>query len=210
MAKFRDFEWPSAYRKLHEQGMFDKSKDDSGYLWLNDMEWMSADELASYEPEPTQCVETVPFAYTGGYDLWAFIDPVDDNRFPVGFCPRGDNEGIFYAPSFEGALFRQVLEFTSSCNFEPLEEGGSFFTLEDARRQLSLWRNQLNFLFHPEWVDVIDHLMTLPLKLEQQFDKPSEYDYKVLISPNETLETFQKLVPWGLTNTSFPWQDCDE
>jgi hypothetical protein len=174
------------------------------YVWFYDMEWLSHDRIIHYEYENYQSKSVVPFALTGGGDIWGWH--IDLKEFmPIVLCLHDDNEGIFYAPSFEAALFRHILDFASQNNF-CLGTGRSWeMELPMARKHLLNWKNKFRRWFAAEWLFEIDRLLNLNLKFYQVGSKPSAGDYYLLITPKECSELVQKYLDFELLDKTFLW-----
>jgi hypothetical protein len=206
MTEYQNFPWPTSYIALRKKGLFDKFSGmdpmDGSYLWLDDMEWMSTQELDEFEREAGQTDKIFPFAYTGAHDWWAFYVEPGKSEMPIALCLHDEARAEFYAPTFEAAMFRQILQFASITDVESLENG-----LDGARFELANWRKQLGEYFQPPWNTEIERLARLPLKKPQSFTKPSPFDCNVLITEDEAKDIFQQLVVWDRTDETFEWQE---
>lgn len=211
MKRFPDFEWPEAYRGLKAQGLlsipkeYDPSKLRS-HLYLGDMAWLRPETIDSFEPEPGQSDRILPFARNAASDWWAFyIDPEFDPP-PVVLCLHDDSIAYFYAPTFEAALFRQILQAVSS-QMAPLAD--SLDDLE-AFEVISIQLEQYRTIFPPwfpkEWINVIDRLRTLPLKIHLPFPNKPHIQDIVLIHREEADAIWHQLVPWPMADEKFEWQ----
>ncbi len=206
-----DFYFPEVYMELEKQGCFDvnkfKSRDNfinQNYVWFYDMEWLSHDKIINYNYEDYQSRAVVPFAMTGGGDIWGwYLDC--QNSMPIVLCPHNDDEGIFYANCFEAAVFRHILEFASKNNF-CIDVGESWeMDLKMARNHLSNWKSKFGRWFAPEWLSEINRLMTLDIKLHQVGKYPSEGDFYLLITPEEYSELTKKYLAFNLFDQTFVW-----
>lgn len=206
-----DFHFPPVYIEMEKRGWFNvadfKDRDSiemQTYIWFDDMEWLSHDQIINYEYDADRSRTVVPFAVTGGGDIWGwYLD--DKERMPVVLCCHDDVEGHFYAPFFEAALFRHILEFASQNNFsvgtgEPWE-----MELLVARKHLLHWKDTFGQWFASEWLAEIDRLLKLDLKLYQVGNKPSAGDYYLLITPEECGELVRKYLDFGLLDKTFLW-----
>lgn len=201
-----DFSFPDAYLEMNESGYFNVSNgiastniNMQNYVWLYDMEWLPYETIINYEYD-CESRAIVPFAFTGGGDLWAWYLECAPN-IPVVFCPHDDNEGYFYAPSFEGALFRQILDFASQSNFY-ITDGKSWqMDLETARRYLLNWKSKFSKWFKNEWISEIERIICLDLKYYQY----SKGGYYVLITPEEYEMLIKQYLDFNLLNKSFIW-----
>ncbi|KNY27554.1 SMI1/KNR4 family protein [Pseudobacteroides cellulosolvens] len=203
-----DFNFPSAYLEMNESGFFSGfDSSDMGnihtknYVWLYNMEWLSYDKIKNYGYD-YESRAIVPFAFTGGGDLWAWY--LDYKPYmPVVFCPHDDDEGSFYAPSFEGALFRQILEFASHSNFY-VDDGKSWqMDLVSAREHLLNWKNRFEKWFKKEWISEIEKIISLDLKYYQY----AKSGYYVLITPEECNILTKRHLDFELLDKSLIWTD---
>ena len=118
------FHLPDEHREMSARGFFKLDHPShaseftslaNSYLWLNDMEWYSLQEIADftfpdiYEPH---LPNLVPFAFNGAGDYWCLqTDKTDERGTRVLLCPHDYALARIYAPSFPAALYRQVLEY---------------------------------------------------------------------------------------------------
>jgi hypothetical protein len=167
---------------------------------------MPEEDINSYQPEPGQSKSLVPFAHTAAHDWWGFWNDGCSRSPPVVYCPGDETYGVYYASTFEAALFRQILDFASSANFEPISEGGTFVTLAGMREALTFWRELFKPWFSGEWIKTIERLKTLSFTTYRPHPKRPTLDYQVLITPQEAKDVFQRLVNWDLIDTKFLWQ----
>lgn len=86
------------------------------YMWLFDMEWLTADNILNYQYEEGENRNLVPFAHTGGGDKRAWFI-VDEKEYPVVLCYHDDCEGELCAKNIRDTLFRHIIEFVSGNNF---------------------------------------------------------------------------------------------
>ena len=78
---------------------------------MPDMEWMPLEEIIDYHFEDYQSPGFVPFAFTAGGDLWCWRAVPDAVVEPcVVECPHDCEEGSVYAPDFQTAIYRHLLE----------------------------------------------------------------------------------------------------
>jgi len=78
---------------------------------MPDMEWMPLEEIIDYRFEDYQSPGFVPFAFTAGGDLWCWRAVPDAVVEPcVVECPHDCEEGSVYAPDFQMAIYRHLLE----------------------------------------------------------------------------------------------------
>lgn len=211
MALRDDFRFPEVFTKMDKYGWLNGSNfigrdnfDMRGYLWFNEIKWLTCDKIINYEYDEYQSNSIVPFGFSAGGDIWGWhLDYTPD--MPVVFCPHEDAEGVFYAPSFEGALFRQILDFASQNNF-CINEGKRWeMNLEAARRHLLNWKNKLGKWLNKEWVAEIDRLMGLELTYYEVVTPTVVSGYYVLITPEENLNLTKKYLEFDLLDKTFVW-----
>lgn len=207
-----DFQFPSSYMEMSRNGWFDgkrfKSRDDFNQdcIWFCEMAWLSFKQIVDYQYEDYQSTSIVPFALNRAGDIWGWhLDYKNKDCLPIVLCYHDDDEGLFYAPSFEAALFRHILEFASQNNF-CLNSGESWeMDLQTAQQHISNWKNKFASWFKSEWLLEIERFMTLELKLFQVKNKPSTGDYYTLISPMECNELVEKYIGFDQLNETFIW-----
>lgn len=106
------FDFPELYRKLLEMGHFSTTPWEN-YLNLHECEWLSLEEIATYEFLDFQITSDggfVPFGITARRDEYCWrIDWATEGEPPIVFCERGES-GFGYAPHFQSFLYRQALE----------------------------------------------------------------------------------------------------
>lgn len=93
---------------MHKQGMFTPGHPVE--LVLSDHAWLSAKEIQEnrYDYRPSTII---PFAITGRACMWAWYQAwMVDGQFEVIFCPDDCDTGKGFAPSFEGCVYRLLLE----------------------------------------------------------------------------------------------------
>lgn len=189
------------YIEMKNYGYFGNPDNTSqqNYVWLYDMEWFSYEKIINYNYD-CESRSIVPFAFTGSGDLWAWH--LDYSPYiPVVFCPHDDNEGYFYAPSFEGALFRQILDFASHSNFYIDSRKSWQMNLKEARKHLLNWQRKFEKWFEKDWISEIEKLINSDLKY-YQYPKGGYY---VLITPEECNVLVDKYLNFDLLNKNFIW-----
>lgn len=112
------FVLPDDYRSMQAAGWFNAKID--SYFWLWDSEWMPAKKMLSYKPKKHQKSGFVPFATTAGRDYWCWWP--SEHPGAVVLCPHDSEEGDFYAPSFTGFIYRQLLEFATEIGLNPTDD----------------------------------------------------------------------------------------
>jgi hypothetical protein len=199
-----DFLFPKIFLEMDKLGWLDSNNftslnncDTQKYIWLYDMEWLTCDKIMNYEYESNLII---PFAHTAGGDKWAwYLD--DMSKLPVVFCPHDDDEGIFYAPNIEGAMFRQILEFASQNNF--YSENGQPWEMSilEAKKHLINWKKRFDKWFKKEWIYELDKLINSDLNYYEH----NYGGYYVLITPDEAKDKIEKYLSFSFLNKSFIW-----
>jgi len=189
------FAVPEEYRRMRERGWFDSSK--STYLWLYEMEWMSLRDICGGDRLFFQFAKSglVPFAFTGGGDHWCWYPQYTaDGVAPVVECPRDSEVGRFYAPSFLGAIYRQILDFACS-QIAPAEES-------EARQHLMRWRDDLGPLMPGNWREAVANLQSAPLRTAESISARAG---KMLLTPDENEILVRRDLAFDHLDEEFQW-----
>jgi hypothetical protein len=157
------FSFPLEYRTMGEQGWITArlpmdstsfAKAGNNYLWLNDMEWYSLNQIAEFRfhrhGEP-YLPNLVPFAFTGGGDYWCWQT---DHEMRVLACTRDCYDGIIYAPNFASALFRQALDYASEHVGHEVAKG----TFPSLKAFLVRWSTDFKLIFPAKWCEILHNL----------------------------------------------------
>jgi len=204
--KINKFEFPKLFLDMHNLGW---TKPGLDYVWFNDMEWYSLDEILTWEKNKEKHIvnspSIIPFAHTGGGDVWGWY--IEDIGNPiVVLCYHDDTIGKVYAENFEAALFRHILEFVSESNFYTL--GGESYQIDciSAKRYISEWRNKFGQYFDPEWNKEIEKILLLDLKdyKDTRLSKVN-LEYEVFITPEETETLITKYILFDKIDTEIIW-----
>ena len=107
-----DFKLPVAYLKMHELGLVRSNADTA--LVLSDTSWLSGVEIGDYSDPLRDLDSMVPFAKSGRGDLWCWYLKPAAGRSLVVQSPAQSAFCTGYAPNFEGAIYRLLLEEFSS------------------------------------------------------------------------------------------------
>jgi hypothetical protein len=120
------FQVPEIYRAMRARGCFDHTAGREGSLvhespnelFLTDLQWMTLQKIAEFQPPSFQIAGLVPFASSARRDLFCWYPAwTTEKGVPVTFCPRDDENAICYAGDFCGFLYRILLEeFSGSWN----------------------------------------------------------------------------------------------
>jgi hypothetical protein len=189
------FALPEEYRRMRDRGWFGPSE--STYLWLHEMEWMSLKDIRDGDPVFFQFTRPglIPFAFTGGRDHWCWYpEHMADGVAPVVECPRDSVIGRFYAPSFLGAIYRQILDF-ACWQITPAEES-------KARRHLKRWLDDLGPLMPDNWRKTIGNLLSAPLRTIERL--PGQIN-GVLLTFDECGMLVQRDLAFPKLDEEFQW-----
>jgi hypothetical protein len=175
---------------------FDDNRNRPGpnYLRMNDMEWLDPAAIRDHE-FPEYCKPGfVPFAFTGLGDHWCWY-PVEsiDGIAPVVLCPHDCNAGEFYAPSFLGSIYRQVLDYATD-----------YFDADDetmSREHLARWRDVLGPLFPLNWRSTLDRLPTAPI-VSWELGKSKMFG---VLTPDENTRIVHRDLAFAKLNEKFRW-----
>jgi len=161
------FDMPEEYRRLQARGLFNISAPahasafyaPGSYLWLNEMEWYSLQDIVDFEFQPYHLPGFVPFAFTAGGDYWCWQPAHGGSRGARVVCCYHDYElAAVYAPNFQTALYRQILDFCrSSADRDDL----------DSPAFLRRWAADLAEVFPPSWCTRLRSLADAPTRSEQ-------------------------------------------
>jgi hypothetical protein len=106
------FEFPELYRTLLAKGHYSTTPWEN-LLDLRECEWLSLEEIATYEFLDFQITSDggfVPFGISSRRDEFCWrLDWATGGEPPIVFCERGDS-GFGFAPHFQGFLYRRALE----------------------------------------------------------------------------------------------------
>lgn len=151
---------PELYRKMHQLGYIDWRRHRERYVWLAEMEWIPFDEVVNYQYETDMTQEVLPFALTGGDDLWVFIENGTEEPY-IGRYYHPEDEGKYCAENLAGAILRSIIEFAA----EPsvwLDENGKVkeidYSEEEMQGRMNRYCEIFDGLLHPEYLEVIRQL----------------------------------------------------
>src|SRR5262245_64661385 len=104
IAKRWDLDLPQSYREMRAAGLFDH--DGAAELFLTDLEWLTPNGTAEFEPLEFQIPGLVPFAKSARVDLWCWhVRWEGELKQPIAFCPRDLEDDEIFSPAFPGASF---------------------------------------------------------------------------------------------------------
>lgn len=200
------FKFPRLFLNMHNLGWTSLGPD---YVWLNDMEWYSLDEILKWEENKESHIVNsqyiIPFAQTGGGDVWGWY--IEDISNPiVVLCYHDDIIGKVYAENLEGALFRHILEFVSDCNFYTLSGKSYQMDCESAKRYISEWIDKFGQYFKPEWNSELEKILSLDLKYYKETRYPKvNFGYETFLTPEESEKLITKYLIFDKIDTEIIW-----
>jgi hypothetical protein len=107
------FTFPSSYRLMLSAGLLDHDSDEC--LDLSDTQWLTAPAISRSLIGPPSSPQFIPFAQSARADYWAWYRPTTTAApSTIAFIPRDKYPPTAYAPSFEAAIYRLLLEEFSS------------------------------------------------------------------------------------------------
>lgn len=175
----------------------------SSYVWFYDMEWMSEEEMLNFRYEDGQNIQVKPFARTSSGDLWGWM--INDTRVesPVVYCSRDDEEGVFYAPSFIGAIYRHIFEFASENNFCDGVNCESWeLDIELAKKHIQRWLSVFGEFMQKPWKEEVLRLLGADFSI---CTESYHSDYLVLISPDDANTLVQNSLKFDQLDNVFTW-----
>lgn len=187
------FKLPPTYCAFAERGYLNFSGD--AYLWVNDAEWIPPSEILNYEWSGTQKLGLVPFAFTGGGDVWAWQTQriLSTNEPAIAFCPRDDYQGHWHAPSFIGWLYRIGLEYASlGWDEEP-----------ETRNNLTSWSRVVREFGDATWAADLEEISRRPL----QKYRVGRYDADGLLPLNELRDRVASAFGGEFVDSPYVWDN---
>lgn len=193
---------PKLYKKMAELGYFNIKS--GKYLWLSEMEWM---EPYKYEYDENESRNILPFAFSGRYDKWVFVDNGTDEPY-IGLCCVAETNGIYFAKNFEDAILRNIIEFVSSADFYvEAEKAKSWQKSENELKEiLGNYYKALKGLLKEEYLEFIKQLFEL--KLKKMIDQYGEW--YVLLDDQEEEAVINQYINFPLMDDEFEWYMDDE
>lgn len=204
-----DFQFPQIFLDMDMLGWTVPGED---YVWFNDMEWYTLNEIVKWEEEKEKERHIVnspliiPFAHTGGGDVWGWY--IKDIESPVIVqCYHDDIIGTVYAKNLEEAIFRHILDFVSDCNFYTSNGKSYQMDCDSAKECLLEWRNKFGSYFKSDWINEIDKILTLNLKHYKETRFPTvNLEYETFLTPQEAEELIQKYLKFDKMDTEIVWE----
>jgi hypothetical protein len=209
------FSVPDEHRRMNDRGFLtfdprigthDFTAVGKGYLWLNDMEWYSVQEIAEFKFH--DCYQgmlphLVPFAHTIGGDYWCWqTERTDERGTRVLFCPQDYQEATVYAPDFSAALFRQVLHY-ACFDFEADDDEDE----EENRAFLHRWAIDLAGVLPPHWCQTIRDVESRPMT---EWQDQWNGTHTSLLDERELKAIEQQQLHFPELDTEVPWFDSME
>ncbi|MCF0159081.1 MAG: hypothetical protein HUJ83_11295 [Veillonella sp.] len=195
------------YNTLNKLGYINPNADT--YLWLDDMEWMSSDEINNYKYEEGELRSLIPFAHTSGGDKWVWIKISGEDDYAVGLCETEEVYGIYYAKNTEAAIVRQIIEYVAGSNFYINENDAKSYQISEDQLKLQLleWMHILKDIISEENIRLISDLRKKHLKQTN-----SKYgNWYALLSKEEEEELIKEYIGFDMLNQRFgitlgePW-----
>ena len=186
------FELPELYFRLLSTGHF-STKPWETYLNLHECEWLSLEEIATYEFMEFQITSDggfVPFGISARRDEYCWkLDWATETEPPVVVCERGER-GFGYAPHFQGFLYRQAIEAFAGC-------GGV-----ENERSLSILQRTVHILTPYLPCPWSDHLRGLA---EHKFSdwKKGNHGERFLVTKEEVAGVIAEQLDFPYLNESF-------
>jgi len=189
-------DWPNDYRRLLAGGLIERLIDPKDPLMIWDAEFLSLDQIHSFERLDDQVIEITPFAVTCGGDYWAYL--TDSLPSPeIVLCYWDSYEAEYFAKDLSQFIFRQTLAFSGN---EGLREGGGGWSVEDAKRIISLVCSDLGEFVPERMCD----------KLRQIVNEPNVHtagEWTTLISERTSRQLTEELVVLDRDELSFEWRE---
>jgi hypothetical protein len=191
------FSLPASFLQFEAGGFFAYPGLD--YLVLEDMEWLTAEDVRSFSFLPFQVNTFVPFAVGGGGDLWAWdpkMCPFGEPRIVV--CWRDSEDASIYAPTFVAAVYRQLLEI---CGASVL----SLPDLEVRRAKLLALIGILGNLIPPDWRSTLTEIASRQAQSTRSTGRRPE-DWYSLVSSEEIDRVFRAHANYDELDKPIQWQ----
>lgn len=195
----KNYKIPIIYQKMEERGYTTQEN----YLWLNEMEWMSINQISQYEYDEGESELLIPFAFTGGGDKWVWIVNDENKDYCVGLCEDGEINGIYYAKNTEDAIFRQIIEYISDSNFYVCESKAKSYQISETKltQLLEIWKNGFKEILNDNYIQIIDNVSKLRLKHTK-----SQYgEWEALLTLDEKNEILNRYIKFDLLDKEFEW-----
>lgn len=195
---------PELYRKMYRLGYMDRWGHRKRHVWLAEMKWMSFDEVINYQYEDDVTQEVLPFALTGGGDLWVFIENGTKEPY-VGRHFHPEDKGQYYAENLAGAILRNIIEFAADPSVW-LDENGEIKEIDYSEEEMRCRMKK--------YYEIFDRL--LPQKYLEVIRQLSEESFKIcachkhghwlaLLSNEEKEAMVRHCLYFDLFNQTFAW-----
>ncbi len=188
---------PELYKKMEDMGYFDYNvSDHSKYIVMDDMEWMTHEEVMNYCYEEGEMNTILPFAFTGGGDKWVFVDNGSKEPF-IALCYHDTGDGEYYAKKFEDAILRNIIEYAAEGEMAEEADTSDISSYEWLRDELKDYCKVYEGLLCKEYLDIIVHLSELPLQ-----KRVARYSF---LSYDEADAMIEQYLDFELLNQEFEW-----
>lgn len=195
----KNFKIPFIYMKMNDFGLLSKDN----YLWLDDMEWISIDQIPNYKYEEDESNYIIPFAHTARFDKWVWVFDENNNDYMVGLCENSEMNGIYYSQNTEDAIIRNIIEYLSSADFYKNKANALSYQKSEIELKslITNWKNQLSGILCDKYVDLINYFSCLSLKEFSHLHG----EWYALLSYEERDELIEKYINFDKINQEFPW-----
>ena len=188
-------DWPNDYHHLFADRLIERLIDPEDPLKIWDAEFLTLEQIESFECLDDQVVEITPFAVTCGGDYWAYL--TENLPSPeIVLCYRDSYDAEYFAKDLSQFIFRQTIAF---CGSEGLRQCGGGWSAEDAKRMISLVYSDLR-AFVPE---------RMRRKLRQIINEPYVHtagEWTTLISESMSRQLIEQFVVLDRDELLFRWR----
>lgn len=171
VAKNTGLEIPELFRRMVADGVTTYPADDWRKASLENpsallmasfhVEWMDPKDIAEHEPEDhwDKKLTLVPFAQNGAGDLWCFHPGgKHGEEIPIALVIHDELDAEIFAPSFEGFLFRQLLNALAE-----IDPSQAKYTPEETLKCVGAEIKTLTPYVRKEWIDVLKEVASRPM-----------------------------------------------
>jgi len=198
------FQFPTIYKKLLEDGMFDYDDKRDTLLDYNfygvDLEVLSLDVAQKYYDDYPDCKDKTkkifPFAITGAGDWYGFYFGIDQNSNPSIVLMYHDEENaMYYADNLEDFTFYFLLRATCEVDTDFSEE----FFINELNRVLKTHEKYIEVAR----VNLLKEIFSKKIKDHVDTELVRPYKYRGLLSYKEADELFVNITGFKKLNETF-------